>query len=625
MRAFLPVRRRSGRRLFAAFCGAAALAITAAACGGSGGGAGANSTPTGGKPVKGGTATFALAPNSAPNYIFPFTSASNFSVYNAEEFQYLMYRPLYWFGNGASPTLNTSLSLAEPPVYNGKQITIRLKGWKWSNGETVSAGNVLFWIHMLQAVGAADWGAYVPGGFPTNVSDVKAVNATEVTMTMNKAYNPAWFTDNELSQITPMPTAWDRTAAGPSHCTTTVSDCAAVYGYLDGQSKAMASWASSPVWSIVDGPWKLASFTADGHATFVPNPAYSGPVKPTLAKFEEIPFTTENAEYNVLRASTAGGSQQIDVGYLPTTDAPAKPANQAVGSNPVSGYTLAPLYLWSINYFPLNDQSTTGNGPVIRQLYFRQALQYLMNQKAVIEGPLHGYGQYTVGPVGAYPPSSYLSSQGKAGDPFPYNPATAKQLLSSHGWNVVPNGVTTCTDPARCGQGVKRGQKLVFTLPYATGTTWIDSEMTQLQSNATLVGIKLNLLPKPFNQVIEIAAANCVVARTSCAWDMGNWGGGWTFVPDYYPSGETLFMSGSGSNAGGYSNAQNDSMINATLTTDSLTPIDQWQDFLARQVPVIWQPNGAYQLTEVAYNLRGVLPQSTTLNINPENWYFVNG
>jgi peptide/nickel transport system substrate-binding protein len=42
-------------------------------------------------------------------------------------------------------------------------------------------------------------------------------------------------------------------------------------------------------------------------------------------------------------------------------------------------------------------------------------------------------------------------------------------------------------------------------------------------------------------------------------------------------------------------------------------------------VPVIWQPNGAYQLTEVANNLRGVLPQSTTLNINPENWYFVNG
>ncbi len=39
-----------------------------------------------------------------------------------------------------------------------------------------------------------------------------------------------------------------------------------------------------------------------------------------------------------------------------------------------------------------------------------------------------------------------------------------------------------------------------------------------------------------------IAAGNCVVAHISCNWDMGNWGGGWTFVPDYYPTGETLFL-----------------------------------------------------------------------------------
>ena len=39
---------------------------------------------------------------------------------------------------------------------------------------------------------------------------------------------------------------------------------------------------------------------------------------------------------------------------------------------------------------------------------------------------------------------------------------------------------------------------------------------------------------------------------------------------------------------------------------------------------MIWQPNGVYQLTEIANNLRGVMPQSTTLAINPENWFFVN-
>ena len=617
-----PWRRRRSRRLLAVACAAAAIAITAAACGSSGTSAAGAAPPTGGTPLAGGTATFALLPSAVPNYIFPFDSSTYFSVTNEEDFQYLMYRPLYWFGNGASPTLNTSLSLADAPVYNGRNVTITMKGWKWSDGTTVSAQNVVFWIHMMQAVASSDWGAYVPGGFPTNVSDVTATSPTTLTMTMDKAYNQTWFTSNELSQISPMPEAWDKTASGASNCTTTVSDCAAVYSYLDSQSKALTSWASSPIWSIVDGPWRLSSFNSDGNSTFVPNKSYSGPVKAKLAQFQEVPFTTDSAEYNVLRAGATGGNQ-IDVGYLPTTDAPAKPANAIIGTNPVTGYTLAPLYAWSINYFPLNYQSTTGNAPILKQLYFRQALQYVMNQEAVISGPLKGYGVPTVGPVGTVPVTSYLSPTGKAGDPWPYNPTKAKQLLTSNGWTVVPNGTTTCTDPAKCGPGIKQGQALSFTLPYATGINWIAQEMTQLQSNASGIGIKLSLDPRPFDQVTAIAAGNCVVAHISCDWDMGNWGGGWTFVPDYYPSGETLFLSGSGANSGGYTNAQNDTLINATLTSTSVQALYTWQNYLAQQLPVIWQPNGVYQLTEVVNSLRGVIPQSTTLGINPENWYFV--
>jgi peptide/nickel transport system substrate-binding protein len=634
----IPSRRRRSRGLLAAagFAAAAlvaaalvAAALVAAACGSSGtSGNGNVSAPSGGTPVSGGTATFALPPSTVPNYIFPFTNSTYISTINIQDFQYLMYRPLYWYGNGAAPTLNTSLSVAQPPSYSGRNVTITMKGWKWSNGETVNAQDVVFWIHMLEAVGSTDWGAFVPGGFPSNVSNVKAVNASTVTMTMNQAYNPTWFTYNELSQIVPMPMAWDITRAGATPgsggCTANVKACAGVYSFLDSQSKALAGWTSSKIWAVVDGPWSLQSFNADGNSTFVPNKAYSGSPKPRLAQFQEVPFTTESAQYNVLQASSrGGGGQTIDVGYLPTTDAPPKPANASIGSNPVQGYTLAPLYVWGINYFPVNYQSTTGNAPIIKQLYFREALAYLMNQKAVIDGPLRGYGLYTVGPVGTYPTTQYLSAQGKQGDPFPYNPTLARQLLTSHGWNVVANGATTCTTPSKCGPGIKQGQSLTFTLPYATGTDWITSEMTQLQSNASQLGITISLQPKPFNQVTAVAAGNCVVAHISCNWDMGNWGGGWSFVPDYYPTGETLFLSGSGANSGGYSDAQNDAMINQTVTSPSTSALYNWQDYLARQLPVIWQPNGVYQLTEVKNTLRGVLPQSTTLGITPENWYFV--
>jgi len=376
----------------------------------------------------------------------------------------------------------------------------------------------------------------------------------------------------------------------------------------------------------VDGPWRLSAFNADGHISFVPNKSYSGPVKPKLSVFEEVPFTTDASEYDVLRSPSS--STKIDVGYLPDQDAPAKPANATVGSNPLSGYTLDPLYPWGIDYYALNYQSSDGDhGAIFKQLYFRQALQYEMNQAAIISGPLRGYGALTVGPVAATPATKWLSSKGRAGDPYPYNPTKAKDLLTSHGWNVVSNGSTTCVKPGtaadECGAGITAGSALSFNFLYLTGTAWVQQEMTQLQSNASSIGIKLNLEPKTLGDVLSVAGGNCVVVKAPCNWDMANWGFGWSFSPDYLPSGDQLFECGAVANSGGYCDKTNDSLIEQTLTNDSLSLFYQWQNYLAPQLPVMYQPNAAYTLTEVANNLKGYFPQSPTLSLTPENWYFV--
>jgi peptide/nickel transport system substrate-binding protein len=609
-------RPRSRARLLAA--GVAALALVVAGC--SSGGSN-NSSTSAGTPISGGTAVWAEPPSSTPSYIFPYVDSANISNLNLFDLQYQMYRPLYWFGTGDQPSVNYTLSLANPPVINGTKVTITLKNYKWSNGTPVTTQNVMFWLNMETAL-PADYGAYT--GFPANVSDIKAVSPTELTMTMDKPYNPNWFLYNDLSQIVPMPTAWDRTASGPSSCTTTVSDCAAVYKYLDGQAKNTSGYASSPIWGVVDGPWRLSAFNADGHVTFVPNKSYSGPVKPKLAAFQEVPFTTDAAEYNVLQSPS--GSTKIDFGYLPDQDAPAKPANAAVGTNPLAskGYTLAPLYPWGIDYYATNYQSSVSDhAAIIKQLYFRQALAYLMNQSAIINGPLRGYGAVTVGPVAATPATKWLSPKGKSGDAFPYNPAKAKSLLSSHGWTVNPNGLTTCSNPSLCGPGITKGSGLSFNFVYLSGTAWVAAEMQQLQSNAATIGIKLSLVPKPLGQVLALAGGNCVVAKSSCAWDFANWGFGWSFSPDYLPTGDQLFECGAIANSGGYCDKTNDSMIKQTLTNSSLQLFYNWQNYLQPLVPVEYQPNAAYTLSEVANNLHGVLPQSPTLSITPEYWYFV--
>ncbi len=99
---------RRGRLRLAGIAAAAAVALLAAGCGGSsGGGSSSSSSGSSGAAVTGGTARVALPPGVTYNWIFPFYAITNASEYNSEQFQWLMYRPLYMFGN------NTNNSVAD--------------------------------------------------------------------------------------------------------------------------------------------------------------------------------------------------------------------------------------------------------------------------------------------------------------------------------------------------------------------------------------------------------------------------------------------------------------------------------------------------------------------------------
>src|ERR1700691_799695 len=105
--------RRSLRLAFSVVAIATA-ALTAAACSSGGGAAGSAAA---GKPVSGGTATYAEPPGTTPNYIFPMLTAAYYSVANIEQFQRLSFRSLYWIGNAqGQPVVDPSMSLAALPV-----------------------------------------------------------------------------------------------------------------------------------------------------------------------------------------------------------------------------------------------------------------------------------------------------------------------------------------------------------------------------------------------------------------------------------------------------------------------------------------------------------------------------
>ena len=624
----------TARRMMGVGLALAALTM-AAGCSASSSGASSSGTPSSGAS----TATYAEQPATTPNYIFPFMSLAFFGVQNINQFQYLMYRPLYWFGNGATPNLNPSLSLAEQPTYSSDDttITVDLKPYKWSNGETVTSENVLFWMNMLHAE-KANWAGYAAGTIPDDVKSIVANSPTQLTFTLTGPVNSYWYTYNELSQITPMPNAWDITAPGGAPnsggCAnapygTADAQCSAVYTFLSKQAgydpsnpkaanNSFSTYATNPIWQVVDGPFHLTHFDASGNVTMKPNPSYSGPEKPTIKQFVELPFTTDDAEFNAL----VGG--KVNVGYLPLSDVTSPTSNplKAGPNNPrLTNFTLAPLYTWSIDYFPYNFNSNAdgGNaGKIFQQLYVRQAVQELVDQPLYIKKIDHGYGVGTYGPVPIEPPNNFASSVEK-NNPYPYNPGKAVAALKDHGWNVVPNGTSTCqspgTGPNQCGAGIPAGAKLAFDLNYVSGDPNIQELMTAEKSSWSAAGINITLSQASFTSVLGTA-----VPCTSCAWQLQNWGAGWVFAPDYYPTGEELFQTGAGSNSGSYTDPTNDANIVATNTTQ--TPLTAYENYLAQQLPVVYQPNRVTVLTEISHGLSGVTPQNPLWGITPETWRF---
>jgi peptide/nickel transport system substrate-binding protein len=631
------------------------IALVAAACGSSGssssgggssgGGASASSAagpttgpgltsptaPSGAK-QSGGTVFFTEGSQATPNYIFPMYTFAVCSTTNVNQLMDMLYRPLFWFGDNYRPTVDYNRSIGQKPAFTdgNKTVTVKLNSYKWANGESVTARDVVFWMNVLKADPSTEWCGSVPHYFPTNVTSVSAPNASTVVFHLDKAYNPEWFLYNELSQVTPMPLAWDRTSLSQPAPTsdnghlpdTTTTGAKAIYKFLDTQAKKLGSWASSPLWSVVDGPFKVQSFTTTGALTLVPNTKYSGSPKPTISKLVELPFTSETAIFNEERS---GGPKAVTVGNVPSQYAPQL---SQLGSE---GYVVNKAASYSFNYFPLNFNNPTV-GPVFRQAYFRQAFQHLIDQDGWINAFLNHTAIPTYSPIPLSPPSPLVSASAVSTNPYPFSVSAAKQLLTANGWKVVPGGTSTCVKPGtaagECGAGIKQGEGISFNLDYESGVVAIQSEMNDLLAQAKKIGITLNLTSHPFQTVVG-AAVPCTANQPTCKWEAENWGAGWIYGPDYLPTGESLYNPGAAANAGSYTDPATTSLITATITGPAASETQALTAYAKRieqQVPVVFGPTsvgtyGGNAAVLVDKTLGGYAANALGL-MTPEDWYF---
>jgi peptide/nickel transport system substrate-binding protein len=353
----------------------------------------------------------------------------------------------------------------------------------------------------------------------------------------------------------------------------TTAGATAVWNFLQKEGAQESTFATNPLWQVVDGPWKLSQFQSDGYYTYVPNKNYSGPDKPILDKIITTPFTDDTAEMNTLRSGTT-----LDLAGVPLNDVRQIPALKA------EGYSVAQVPDAGVAEILPNFYNPQV-GPMLRQLYLRQALEYLINRKQIAQKAFAGFADPGNGPIPVIYGQQWDSPLEKAGGPYPYSPSAAIALLKAHGWKVVPNGVDTCqspgTGPTNCGADIPAGQPLVAT----TGTC--------------------NAQSHP--------------AATCNDWQLQQYGYN-TYGMD--PNGAGYFNTDAINNYGGYSSPEMDRLVAATEYGSSSTAFFAYEDYAARQLPLLWLPNSSFVFVYKS-NLAGVTPLNPfSGTYNPEVWYY---
>ncbi len=609
-------------RYLAAGAAIATVSLTLAACGGGGSTAniGVGSSTAIGHIVNGGTVTEAEAPGASPNYIFPVVPATNEDGYN-ENLQEPLWPYLVYIGDGDKAAVDPQESLYSSITYanNDTKVTIVLKPWKWSDGTPVTSRDFTFFLNLLKAAGS-NWWLYVQGEFPDNIASVQTPNASTIVLNLTRSYNPEFFTDNQLSDVQLLPQqAWDKTSATGKigNYDETSSGAKAVLAFLQKEGSDMATFATNPLWQVVNGPWKLSAFNSNGYYSYVPNTAYSGPVKPHLSKFVLEPFTTDTAELNSLRA---GGN--LSMGYLPLNDL------AQAGALKAGGYSLASQAVPGVAEIVPNLYNAQV-GPLLRPLYVRQAMEDLIDRPLIVSKIYGGYADPGNGPVPVLTGGPLVSPLEKTGGPYPYSPSTAISLLKSHGWKVVPQGVDTCqspgSGPADCGAGITKGEQLLFTLTYSSGIAAFDEQNADIQATEELAGIKIVLKSEPFN-TLDAAVGTCWAndhPAAQCGWQLVDYG----YNPyTMYPSGDGLFNTDGTGNDGGYQSPEMDYLIDQTeYGANTTQAFWKYEDYAAEQLPWLWVPDES-DIWVYKSNLGGFAPVNPyQAGINAETWYYTSG
>ena len=355
------------------------------------------------------------------------------------------------------------MSIANPPVYsNGdKTVSITMKSnWKWSNGQPLTAKDLLFTIDLIKAavkVSPANWAVYVPGHFPDTLVSTSEPNASTLVVNLSAPVNPSWFTEDILGRdhSCSMPSSvWAKDFGERRRSCRLRPDPANVtkiFNFLTAQTKSVSTYATNPLWQTVDGPYKLTSLQR--HQRRVHHGAEHHLRRPARDADVHLPGRPVHLERRAVQRHQGGQRRRRLRPPAPT----CRSCRRCKGI----GY----------NYFGMPDFGMTTSWPTTSRT--RPATSTTSSPSCTSGRRCSTWRTSRAG-------SSALPERGRRPglrtDPdLPAEPVpiprtrrrtrtrsacpTAVSMLKANGWNVVPGGTDTCAQRrhrrrATCGAGI---------------------------------------------------------------------------------------------------------------------------------------------------------------------------
>lgn len=559
--------------------------------------------------------SYALPVGTGPNWILPISSPDKMATHNSA-IKATMWPRLFEY-NGVDGEMGWDKKASAAKSYEFSEdnltITITLNDLNWSDGEPVTSRDVEFWYNLVRFNGEKT-GGYSAGLMPDNVTAFETIDDKTFSMTMDKVYNEEFLLGNQLSLVYPMPQhVWDKTSADGEigDFDRDAATSTEVLDYLFSQAEDMKTYATNPLWQVISGPYMVKSWSDSGLVELTANDKYTGEDKPSITNVEFLPFTSADAEMNVVRSSG------VDYGYVTSSQL----TNEKQFTD--LGYRVEPWAGWSITYMPYNFANPE-KGAFYKQLYVRQALQHAIDQETISEVVWHGAATPDYGPIPQTADSAGLSDVQK-NNPYPFDTDMTTKLFTDNGWKVGSDNVLECEDAGsadgQCGEGIAAGQKADVVITTQSGSQETDNMMAEIQSSLGKAGVKVTIDSKPLDSVLT-QAQECKTG-TTCTWELVFFGtaGSWYFPP--YATGERVFAKDTKWNAGQYDNPEAEKLVQEMAFSTDPTIAEKYSAMLATDLPVMWMPNPVYQVSVVRDGL-DIANQDPGASFLPQRWSWTN-